>query len=473
MSITTQRNFFVQYGTQFVSVCDKSDIVATDSFKAAVWFMGSHTRSNYLAELLSCVPDPKEPDKRTQLNSNSDERRLVIDQNGVGTPSRDIVQQSFHPTNAVSSVKKFATATQTIDVGLDEQPYQWSVDRLAIEMPDNSQETQTEERNVFSDVSLDKQIATISAVTQSILSDVIEKTSELDVYDSVVRFATTQTGESSELIANATIEDEDEDVEKPSVYYPASEYFDTEQPTRSAQTFSLVDFNISDIDEELSKSKRKRRRKSKTSSKSQLCVDDGEADLVDSNRLRCKVETMKENSIKDKCTIEKLQIDLDDAKTENRRLENALAKDAKNRQKQELIDFERESKFMCDISALKTELNEVNRQLKYALAERNTLTQDFAQLSIHYSQFWNQHQNCDPNANAFNCAELKLQLQELELRARTAESELNATQKQLANVQSESVSFATTICERVLFCYLLHRMAMAAKILKPIEVMRN
>lgn len=547
MSITTQRNFFVHNGSQFLSVCDKSDIVATDSFKATLWFMSSHCRSNYLAELLSCVPEPSATVKKSELNKISADESSVSDRNRVAAPSDDsfvegnmsipTTSRQFGASAAeqllargvVSSVKRFAIATQTIVAGLDELSQHSGADRELFReaprvsaethwaengitcsenstrnIPTISTSTQSSEINVFDQTSrsVDQaKIPTVSTATQSIETGLIEESDT-----TVERFATsTQTSE-NELAEKQFYSKEDNlggkipkisESNETIVYEPAVRFsFNTSDETipkmegkpqsphsvgaeiieqaaqqavhslakvnsryatpsgcdeneidnfgrpscssddnfdRSTPRISFSDFSTTGISDETCKSNRKRWH----NARSQLSVDEEFVDLAESNKLRSIVEKMKMSSEEDKLVMSKLRAELAEANNAVRKMESSLAKDANNRHNQELIAFEKESKFMCDISALKTELSEVHRQMRYIVEERNAMEHDYAQLSIHYSQFWNQHQNCDPAVNGFDGAEIRQQLQDFELRARAAENELNASQTRLVEAQNE------------------------------------
>lgn len=552
MSITTQRNFFVHNGSQFLSVCDKSDIVATDSFKATIWFMGSHPRSNYLAELLSCVPKASETVKKGQLNQIIAGESSVSDRSAVATRRDDsfvegnlaIPTSSLRIENSaadqllargvVSSVKRFATATQTIVAGLDElsqhgadgilfkgaPPAQMQStengvkgsENTASNIPTISTYTQSSEIELFDQTARSchhTRIPTVSTATQSIYADVVEesgklvehfatstqtsenelpephfhsnddnlgenilrmsKSNETIVYAPAVRFSVNIPNEKipkadkhpetphslgAEIIEQATRHVvESLANRKPEYSTPSecdeNEIVNYERPScssdenfgRSTPRISFHNSSTTAISDETFHSHRKRRQ----NRKSQLSVDEEFVDLAESNKLRSIVEKLKMSNEEDKLIIAKLRTELAEANNNIRKMESSLAKDANNRHNQELVAFEKESKFMCDISALKTELAEVHRQMRCVVEERNAIDHDYAQLSIHYSQFWNQHQNCDHGVNGLDGAEMRQQLQELELRARNAENELNASQTRLVEAQNELETANQTI----------------------------
>lgn len=85
MSITTQRQFFFHNGSQILSVCDASKVVATDSF----CFMGAINKSNYLEELLSTMPDtePSEANQKMKLNQINADESSVRDRRTVAARS--------------------------------------------------------------------------------------------------------------------------------------------------------------------------------------------------------------------------------------------------------------------------------------------------------------------------------------------------------------------------------------------------
>lgn len=159
-------------------------------------------------------------------------------------------------------------------------------------------------------------------------------------------------------------------------------------------------------------------------------------DSMELNELRRAVKLMKIRSEVDNVTIKKLQADLAEAINENQKCGSARAKDASDRRYQELLEFEKESKCMCEISTLKTELGDVLRHSQNVIDERNLKGSDYAQSSRHYSQFRNQHQSCNVGVSRFDEAEFRRKLDELELRAQPA----NATGTCLTAIQNKSTT---------------------------------
>lgn len=616
MSVTTQRNFFVHNGAQFVSICDKLEIVGTESFKSQLWFMSPHSRSNYLAELLSCTADSNDPAIISQLYTAREDGSLVSDLN-----------RSVAPDDR-NSKKKFATSTQTVSAGLDEQLPQPRDNREAAERPTITTETQCIGTDIYSvpmistgtqavelDVTdqtagssgsyLDNAIPAISTTKETAEAGVVEKSDQLNTKKSSERLAiTTESIDATETrgqqahssrdgnnstsrfrgiwnsfrkssssnfeIGGKTLASSD-DVEKvqeaphttasngiikqaawnsadsatratkenlspwneteiieqaawhaidsatklnlspssengieraprhapesvdgnnflpstpssesdifeeatcssdhdlskktesviveraarPALKNVAKRNFPPSTPSSESDVFEepacstdhnlskktpTISFSATNVDERTSQSNQTHQKKVEHGGKSQLDITEECGDLIELGELRRAVELMKMRSEADELTIEKLRRDLADAINENRKCESARAKDASNRRNQELLAFEKESKYMCEISALKTELGDVLRHSQHVIDERNLIEQDYAQLSIHYSQFWNQHQNCNVAASGLDEVEFRRKLHELELRAQAAEDELNATRTRLAAIQNE------------------------------------